>query len=405
MERLQGLLGIAAIFLVIILASSARKKIKWRTLGVGFALQVVFAILVLEWDPGFAALKAVAEAIEKLTDFTNEGTSFVFGSLFKADGAFVFALNVLPVIIVLGAIISALYYLRIIQHVVNIVGTGINKLMGTSKVESVWASSVIFLGQSEAPLVIAPYLPRLTRSELFACMTGGFASVAGSTLLGYALLGAPLEYLLAASIMNAPGSLIIAKAFMPETEESNLDANVTDVRDEKSRNIIDALGAGAMAGGKIAVTVACLLIAFIAIIAMISAMLAGIGGWFGQDNWSLEGLFGLIFSPVAWLIGVPWENAGLVGSFIGEKTILNEFVGYTSFSEHVAGMDPKSVLLSSFALAGFANLSSIAIQIGSIGGLCPERRGEVAELGVKALCAGFLTNMLNAAIAGVVVSV
>lgn len=405
MERLQGLLGIAAIFLVIILASTARKKIKWRTLGVGFALQVVFAILVLEWDPGFAALKAVAEAIEKLTDFTNEGTSFVFGSLFKADGAFVFALNVLPVIIVLGAIISALYYLRIIQHVVNIVGTGINKLMGTSKVESVWASSVIFLGQSEAPLVIAPYLPRLTRSELFACMTGGFASVAGSTLLGYALLGAPLEYLLAASIMNAPGSLIIAKALMPETEESNLDANVTDVRDEKSRNIIDALGSGAMAGGKIAVTVACLLIAFIAIIAMISAILAGIGGWFGQNNWSLEGLFGLIFSPVAWLIGVPWENAGLVGSFIGEKTILNEFVGYTSFSEHVAGMEPKSVLLTSFALAGFANLSSIAIQIGSIGGLCPERRGEVAELGVKALCAGFLTNMLNAAIAGVVVSV
>lgn len=405
MERLQGLLGIAAIFLVIILASTARKKIKWRTLGVGFALQVVFAILVLEWDPGFAALKSVAEAIEKLTDFTNEGTSFVFGSLFKADGAFVFALNVLPVIIVLGAIISALYYLRIIQHVVNIVGTGINKLMGTSKVESVWASSVIFLGQSEAPLVIAPYLPRLTRSELFACMTGGFASVAGSTLLGYALLGAPLEYLLAASIMNAPGSLIIAKALMPETEESTLDANVTDVRDEKSRNIIDALGSGAMAGGKIAVTVACLLIAFIAIIAMISAILAGIGGWFGQDNWSLEGLFGVIFSPVAWLIGVPWENAGLVGSFIGEKTILNEFVGYTSFSEHVAGMDPKSVLLTSFALAGFANLSSIAIQIGSIGGLCPERRGEVAELGVKALCAGFLTNMLNAAIAGVVVSV
>lgn len=404
MERLQGLLGIAAIFLVLYAASSARKKIRWRTLGVGFALQVAFALLVLEWGPGFRALKSVAEGIEKLTEFTNEGTSFVFGSLFDKGSGFVFALNVLPVIIVLGAIIAALYYLRVIQHVVNVVGAGIKKLMGTSKVESVWASSVIFLGQSEAPLVIAPYLPRLTRSELFACMSGGFASVAGSTLLGYALLGAPLEYLLAASIMNAPGSLLVAKALMPETEESDLDANVTDVRDEKSRNLIDALGSGAIAGGRIAVTVACLLIAFIALIAMGSAIIGEIGGWFGQDDWSLEGLFGLVFSPVAWLIGVPWDSAGLVGSFIGEKTILNEFVGYTSFSEHVAGMDPKSVLLTSFALAGFANLSSIAIQIGSIGGLCPERRGEVAQLGPKALCAGFLTNMLNAAIAGLVVT-
>ncbi|WJZ03338.1 NupC/NupG family nucleoside CNT transporter [Corynebacterium freiburgense] len=404
MERLQGLLGILVIFGVLILFSRHRKSIKWRTLGVGLLLQIAFALIVLKWDYGFLALKKVAEGLEKLTEFTNLGTSFVFGRLFSSEpNQFVFALNVLPVIIFLGAIIGALYYLRVIQIFVDLLGGALKKILGTSKVESVWASTVIFLGQSEAPLVISPYLPKLTRSELFTCMTGGFASVAGSTLIGYSLLGAPLEYLLAASLMNAPGSLIVAKAFWPETEESDLDASVRHVRDTESKNIIDAIGSGAMAGGRIAIAVGCLLIAFIAFIAMISAVLQGIGGIFGQENWSLEGLFGLIFAPAAWLIGVPWEDAQLVGNFIGEKTIINEFVGFTSFGPHIPEMDPKSVMITTFALAGFANISSMAIQIGSIGGLVPERRGEVAKLAPLALMTGFATNMLNAAIVGVVV--
>ncbi|GAA4786152.1 NupC/NupG family nucleoside CNT transporter [Corynebacterium canis] len=403
MDRLQGLLGIAVIFGVLILFSRHRRQIRWRTLGVGLVLQIAFALIVLKWDYGFLALKKIAEGLEKLTEFTNQGTSFVFGGLFGEDNGFVFALNVLPVIIFLGAIIGALYYLRVIQIFVDLLGGALKKILGTSKVESVWASTVIFLGQSEAPLVIAPYLPKLTRSELFTCMTGGFASVAGSTLIGYSLLGAPLEYLLAASLMNAPGSLIVAKAFWPETEESNLDASVRDVRDTESKNIIDAIGSGAMSGGRIAIAVGCLLIAFIAFIAMISAILGGIGGLFGQDNWSLEGLFGLIFAPAAWLIGVPWQDAQLVGNFIGEKTIINEFVGFTSFGPHIPDMDPKSVMITTFALAGFANISSMAIQIGSIGGLVPERRGEVAKLAPLALMTGFATNMLNAAIVGVVV--
>lgn len=403
MDRLQGLLGIAVIFGVLILFSRHRRQIRWRTLGVGLVLQIAFALIVLKWDYGFLALKKIAEGLEKLTEFTNQGTSFVFGGLFGEDNGFVFALNVLPVIIFLGAIIGALYYLRVIQIFVDLLGGALKKILGTSKVESVWASTVIFLGQSEAPLVIAPYLPKLTRSELFTCMTGGFASVAGSTLIGYSLLGAPLEYLLAASLMNAPGSLIVAKAFWPETEQSNLDASVRDVRDTESKNIIDAIGSGAMSGGRIAIAVGCLLIAFIAFIAMISAILGGIGGLFGQDNWSLEGLFGLIFAPAAWLIGVPWQDAQLVGNFIGEKTIINEFVGFTSFGPHIPDMDPKSVMITTFALAGFANISSMAIQIGSIGGLVPERRGEVAKLAPLALMTGFATNMLNAAIVGVVV--
>lgn len=402
MDRFQGMLGIAAILAAIVVLSSHRTKIKWRTLAVGLAMQVIFALLVLKWEPGFQALRATANAVQKLIDFTDEGTSFVFGDLFGKDSGFVFALNVLPVIIFLGAIIGVLYYLRVLQWFVDIVGTGVGKLMGTSKVESVWASTVIFLGQSEAPLVIKPWLPKLTRSELFACMTGGFASVAGSTLIGYSLLGAPLPYLLAASVMNAPGSLIVAKALVPETERSVASANVRTVRDEDNRNVIDALGSGAMAGGRVAISVACMLIAFIALIAMLSALIGGIGTLFGQDNWSLEGLFGLLFSPIAWLIGVPWDEAGLVGNFIGQKTILNEFVGYSSLSEHLDALSEKALLVSTFALAGFANLSSIAIQIGAFGSLAPERRRDVASLGLKALFAGFLTNMLNAAIVGVI---
>ncbi len=402
MERFQGLLGIAVIFGVAILFSRHRSRINWRTLGVGLALQVAFALLVIKWEPGFKALEWVALRITDAISFTDRGTEFVFGGLLPKDNGFVFALNVLPVIIFLGAIIGALYYLRVIQVFVDLLGTALQKLLGTSKVEGVWASTVIFLGQSEAPLMIAPYIKRLTMAELFTCMTGGFAAVAGSTLIGYSLLGAPLPYLLAASVMNAPGSLIMAKAFYPETEEATHDANVRDVRDEESRNVIDALGRGAMSGGKIAVIVGCLLIAFVALIALFSAIIGGIGGWFGQDNWSLEGLFGLAFAPIAWLIGTPWNEAMTVGNFIGQKTVLNEFVGFTAFSQEVGGLSPKAIMVSSFALAGFANFSSIAIQIGAFGSLAPERRGDVAKLGMLALLAGTCTNLLNAAIVGVV---
>ncbi|MBD3689654.1 NupC/NupG family nucleoside CNT transporter [Nanchangia anserum] len=405
MERFQGLLGIIVILGVLIALSRARRHIKWRTLAVGLILQVVFALIVLKWAPGVAALKGIASAVQKLTEYTNEGTLFVFGSLMPADSkGFVFALNVLPVIIFLGMIIQALYYLRVIQYIVDGVGFVLGKLLGVSKIESVWAATVIFLGQSEAPLLIKPYLPRLTQAQLFTCMTGGFASVAGSTLIGYSLLGAPLPYLLAASLMNAPGSIIVAKAFFPDTEESDLDANVRSVRDEESRNIVDALSHGAMAGGRIAIAVGCMLIAFIALIHMFNGIIGGVGSWFGQTNWSLEGLFGIILSPFAWLIGVSWDEAPMVANFIGQKTVLNEFVGYTALSDVVKTISPKGLLISTFALAGFANFGSIAIQIGTFSALIPERRSEVARLAPLALFTGFCVNMLNAAIVGVVAS-
>jgi CNT family concentrative nucleoside transporter len=274
--------------------------------------------------------------------------------------------------------------------------------MRTTKVESLYAATVIFLGQSEAPLMIQAYLSKLTRSELFVVMTAGFASVAGSTLVGYALLGAPLPYLLAAAVMNAPAALYFGKMMMPETEESAVDADVRSVRDEESANVIDATARGALNGGKIAVIVGCLLIAFISLIAFANGLLGGVGEWFGYDGLTFQRLLGWAFAPVAWLIGVPWDEAAQAGTYIGEKTVLNEFVAYSDFGPNVENLSEQTVVVVTFALAGFANFSSIAIQIGAIGGLAPDRRGDVARLGLKALLAGSLVNLANAAIAGVV---
>ena len=401
MDRLQGLLGLAVILGVAVAISRHRTKIRWRVIGAGLALQVVTAVLVLVWEPGNKALGWTAGKIAEVIHFADKGSQFVFGPLMGDEKTFIFALHVLPVIIFLGAIIGALYYVRVIQWFIEIVGTALKAIIGTSKIESVWASTVIVLGQSEAPLIIAPYLKKLTKSELFACMTGGFASVAGSTLVGYSLLGAPLPYLLAASVMNAPASLVMAKAIWPETEESTLDAKVRDVRDEESVNIIDATAKGALSGGTLAVIIGCLLIAFVALISMLNAAVGGVGGWFGVDGLSLDGIMGWVFAPVAWLIGVPWHDAPQVGNYLGQKLVLNEFVAYSSFGPEVDTLDPKSVLVTTFALAGFANFASIAIQIGAIGGLEPERRHEIAKYGLLALLAGSLANLSNACIAGV----
>ena len=405
MDRFQGVLGIVAIFGLVFLVSKYRTKISWRVLGAGFALQVATALLVLKWEPGFQALQAVSGGVSTLISYADQGTKFVFGALMDPEKiGFVFALSVLPVIIFLGALIGLLYYLRVIQWFIEIVGTALKWVIGVSKIEAVWATTVIFLGMSEAPLVIAPYLKKLTKSALFACMVGGFASVAGSTLVGYSLLGAPLPFLIAASVMNAPASLVIAKGLWPETEESDLDGSVRDVKDTESANAIDALARGALSGGHLAVIVGCLLIAFIATIAMANGIVSGIAGWFGHPEITFDKIFGWIFAPVAWLIGVQWSEAPTVGNLIGQKTVLNEFVAYSTLGPMVTGnqLSPKSVVISTFALAGFANFGSIAIMIGALGSLVPERRSEVARNGLFALLGGTLANLLNASIAGIV---
>jgi CNT family concentrative nucleoside transporter len=400
-SNLQGLLGLVVIFAIALLASNNRRAINPRTILLALAFQVLFALAVLKWSVGRDVLDFVAGQVEALVGYADAGSEFLFGRLLEGEGT-IFALQVLPVIVFIGALVGLLYYLRIIQLFVEFVGGAIAKVLKTSKLESVWATTVIFLGQTEAPLLIAPWLNRVTRSELFAIMTGGFASVAGSTLVGYALLGAPLEFLLAATVMNAPGALLVAKMMHPETERSEAEAEVRSVRDEESANVIDAIGRGALAGGRIAVIVAAMLIGFIALIAMANGILSGIGGWFDYDELTFQKVLGWVFSPVAWLIGVPWSEAAEAGNYIGIKTVLNEFVAFAEFGPNVDQLSEKTVLVTTFALAGFANFASIAIQIGAIGGLAPDRRAEVARFGLKALLAGSLVNFSNAAIAGVV---
>ena len=411
LNDLRGLLGLAVLLLVAWAVSRNRRAVSWRTVGVALALQFGFAILVLRWGPGADALGWVSRRVESLIGYAGEGTAFLFGPLLEVgeDNQTIFALQVLPVIIFLGALVGLLYYLRVVQWTTYYVGGALAKVLGVSKVESLFSATVIFLGQSEAPLLVQGYLERLRRGQLFTLMTAGFAAAAGSTLVGYSLLGAPLEYLLAATVMNAPAGLLMAKLMWPDTthdedeEDPGEEIDVRDVRDEESANLIDALGRGAMAGGRIAVTVGALLIAFVAVVALANGILGGVGGWFGADDLTFERILGWLLAPLAWLLGVPWSEAVEAGSWIGQKTVLNEFVAYADFGPAVGDLSPVTVAVVTFALAGFANFASIAIQIGTLGTLAPGRRAEISRLGLRALLAGSLANLANAAIAGVVV--
>ncbi len=426
---MRGLLGLAFLLAVAVAFSKGRRRISVRTVLAALAVQVAFAALVLRWPPGEDALSWASDRVATLIGYAQEGTAFVFGPLVEVGekNDTIFALQVLPVIVFLGALIGLLFYLRVIQYATYLIGGAISRLLGVGKVESMYASTVIFLGQSEAPLMIAPYLRHLRACQVFTVMTSGFAAAAGSTLVGYSLLGAPLEYLLAATVMNAPAGLLMAKIIWPDgvddtaaSEEpddpdhddesgapapAERDLDVRAVHDEESANAIDAVGRGAMAGGRIAVTVGALLIAFVALIAFANGILGAIGGWFGRDDLTFEQVLGWALSPLAWLLGVPWDEADDAGAYIGEKTVLNEFVAYADFGPHVNDLSTITVVVVTFALAGFANFASIAIQIGTISSLRPALRPTLARLGLLALLAGSLANLANAAIAGVVVSI
>lgn len=409
---LWGLAGIVVVLGIAFLLSSAKKSIKPRTIIGGLAIQVLFAFIVLKWEVGRDGLLWLTNAVQNMISYANEGIAFVFGPLGDAENGvgFVFAFQVLVIIIFFSSLISVLYYLGIMQIIIKFIGGGLSKLLGTSKAESVSAAANIFVGQTEAPLVVRPFLAKMTKSELFAVMTGGLASVAGSVLVGYALLGVPLEYLLAASFMAAPAGLIMAKMMIPETEEVD-DSNFEMEKDTNSVNVIDAAANGASDGLRLALNVGAMLIAFIALIALINGLL---GGATDGVNWllnlvnmdfqlpvlTLEKILGWIFAPLAFVIGVPWEEAVQAGSYIGQKLVLNEFVAYSSFAPEIANLSPKTVIVVSFALCGFANLSSMAILLGGLGALAPNRRPDIARLGIRAVAAGTLASLLSAAIAG-----
>ncbi|ELY2895257.1 NupC/NupG family nucleoside CNT transporter [Cronobacter sakazakii] len=420
MQILMGLVGMLALLLIAVALSSNRKAINLRTVVGAWLIQVAIGALVLYVPAGRKVLLAMSEGVANVIAYGNDGISFLFGGLVSdkmfevfGGGGFIFALRVLPVIVFFSSLIAALYYLGIMQLVIRLLGGALRKVLKTSRTESLSATANIFVGQTEAPLVVRPYIATMTRSELFAVMCGGLASVAGSVLAGYAQMGVPLEYLIAASFMAAPGGLLFAKIIIPETETPH-DAPQLDTtqRDPDSpSNVLDAAASGASAGMQLALNVGAMLLAFVALIALLNGMLSGIGGWFNHPELSLQLILGWLFSPVAWLIGVPWEEAMVAGSFIGQKLIINEFVAYMNFGEYLkedalvaaAGLQVLSdhtKAIISFALCGFANLSSIAILIGGLGSMAPNRRHEVAQLGLKAVAAGTLSNLMSATIAG-----
>lgn len=397
MNVLFSLIGMFALMFCAFLLSENRKAINWKTVSRALMLQVGFAALVLYFPWGQAALGSLSSGVSSLLGFADEGIAFLFGDL--ASTGFIFAIRVLPIIIFFSALISALYYLGIMQKVIEVLGGAIQKFLGTSKAESLVATGNIFLSQGESPLLIRPFLAKMTRSELFAVMAGGMASVAGSVLGGYAGLGVELKYLIAASFMAAPGSLLMAKILVPEQgkPEQHLDISM-DSGDQS--NVIDALASGAMNGMKVAVAVGTMLIAFVSVIAMVNTGLESLGGLVGFEGVTLQAIFGYVFSPLAWLIGVPSNEVLMAGSYIGQKVVMNEFVAFIDFIENKALLSEHTQVIVTFALCGFANIGSIAVQLGSIGVMAPERRAEVANLGFKAVIAGTLANLMSACLAG-----
>ncbi|MEL3974468.1 NupC/NupG family nucleoside CNT transporter [Rossellomorea oryzaecorticis] len=402
MQYLWGIIGILVVLGIAFLFSSNKKKINFRTVLGGLAIQLLFAFLVLKTSWGQNSLEWLTMGVNQIINYSNEGIEFLFGGLYseKSNIAFVFAFNVLPVVIFFSALISVLYYLKVMQFFIKILGGGLSKLLGTRKAESMSAAANIFVGQTEAPLVVRPYLSRMTESELFAVMTGGLASVAGSVLIGYSLLGVPLEFLLAASFMAAPAGLVMAKLFVPETDNTPEPAEFDMEADSESTNVIDAAANGASVGLTLALNIGAMLLAFIALVALINGILGGIGGFFGADNLSIELILGYLFAPLAFAIGVPWSEAVTAGNFIGQKLVINEFVAYSAFAPQIGNLSDKTVAIISFALCGFANISSLGILLGGLGKLAPNRRADIARLGLKAVIAGALASLLSAAIAG-----
>lgn len=410
MGTLNSLLGIIVLLFIAFLFSSNKRSINMRTVLGALALQVAIGALVLYVPAGRDALNAMANGVSKVISYGNEGISFLFGGLVSdkmfevfGGGGFVFAFRVLPVIIFFSALISLLYYIGVMQWVIRILGGLLQKALGTSKAESMSAAANIFVGQTEAPLVVKPYISKMTESELFAIMAGGLASIAGSVMAGYAGMGVPLTYLIAASFMAAPAGLLFAKIMIPQTEQFRDELEAVDL--EKPANILDAAASGASSGMQLALNVGAMLIAFVALIALVNGILGGIGGWFGYETLNLGQIFGWVFKPLAWVIGVPWEESEIAGQMIGLKLAVNEFVGYLEFAKYLSPeatvqLSDKTIAIITFALCGFANFSSIAILIGGIGAMAPSRRGDIARLGIKAVIAGSLANLMSATIAG-----
>ncbi|WP_298774898.1 NupC/NupG family nucleoside CNT transporter [uncultured Shewanella sp.] len=414
MNILMSLVGVFTLLLIGFLLSNNKKAINKRTVFGALAIQAAFGGFVLYVPVGKDILKAVSDKVSSVIGYASDGIGFLFGDLAHFKLGFIFAVNVLPVIIFFSSLIAVLYYLGIMQWIIRIIGGGLQKALGTSRTESMSATANIFVGQTEAPLVVRPFIATMTNSELFAIMVGGLASIAGSVLAGYAQMGVPIEFLVAASFMAAPGGLLMAKLMHPETETPKNDMDELPEDPDKPANVIDAAAAGASSGMHLALNVGAMLLAFVGLIAMLNGIIGGVGGWFGIEGLTLELILGYVFMPLAFLIGVPWNEALVAGSFIGQKIVVNEFVAYLNFVPYLKDvadggmvvaetglpMTARTQAIISFALCGFANLSSVAIILGGLGAMAPNRRHDLARLGIRAVIAGSLSNLMSATLAG-----
>jgi CNT family concentrative nucleoside transporter len=402
MTTFMSLVGMCVLLGIAFAASTNRKAINLRTVAIAFAMQVVIGGFVLFFDAGKNVLASMSAAVSSVIGYANDGIGFLFGPLASQDTlGFIFAIQVLPVIVFFSALVAVLYHIGIMDWIIKILGGGLQKLLKTSRTESLSATANIFVGQTEAPLIVKPFIATMTRSELFAVMVGGLATVAGSVMAGYVIIGVELKYLIAASFMAAPGGFLMAKMIVPETEtpKDNLaDLDLND--DDKPVNVIDAAASGAANGMHLALNVGAMLLAFVALIALLNGLLGGVGGWFDHPTLTLQEILGYVFAPVAWLLGVPWDEAIIAGSFIGQKIVVNEFVAYLDFINYRDTLSAHTQAIVTFALCGFANLSSIAILLGGLGGMAPSRRKDIARLGLRAVLAGSMANLMSAAIAG-----
>lgn len=395
-----SLLGIAVLLGIALLLSSARRSINLRTVGGAFAVQALIGAFILYYEPGVRFLDGATSFVASIIGYSQEGIDFIFGPVGNQSLGFIFAFNVLPVIVFFSSLIAVLYYLGVMNWVIKLIGGALQKLLNTSRPESMSAAANIFVGQTEAPLVVRPFIPHMTRSELFAVMVGGLASIAGSVMAGYANMGVELKYLLAASFMAAPGGLLMAKIIMPETEKPKEELKDIKSEDSDYANVFDAAASGAASGLQLALNVGAMLLAFVALIAMLNGLIGWAGGLFGYDDLSFQLILGTVLQPLAWVLGVPWNEAQLVGGFIGQKIVVNEFVAYLDFVKYQAELSPITQAIVTFSLCGFANFSSIAILMGGIGAMAPTRRKEIATLGMRAIIAATLSNLMSAALAG-----
>jgi concentrative nucleoside transporter, CNT family len=411
MGRFTGFLGLLTMLALAYAFSTNRRAIRIKTVAWGLGLQFAFAVFVLRFETGRRLFQKAGDVVNRLLSYAFVGSQFVFGELGKQGShlGFYFAFQVLPTIIFIAAFFAVLYHYGVMQFVIKIAAWIMTRVMGASGAESLNVAASIFMGQTEAPLTIRPFLPDLTRSELMTVMTSGMAHVSGGIMAAYIAFGIEPKHLLSAVIMTAPGTLLMAKMLVPETEQPKTAGRVVmneeEEETEKEENLLGAVARGTTDGLHLALNIAAMLISFLALIALTNGILGGAHNWLAGHGvfWfpaSLEKIFGVLFAPIAWVIGIPWHDCGTIGNLLGTRMVLNELVAFSMLGPMRAALDPRSFTIATFALCGFANLSSIGIQIGGIGALAPNKKGELARLGIRAMLAGTMANLMSASIAG-----